>query len=181
MRFALRLFWLSLASAVFARNLGPRRPFQAAGAGGQDATDEPLPNRADRPRGATTVIVTGFLAAVAIVAGLSWYAVDQGAQNRAVALALTHGTPGRAPVLLTRYGCAGCHTIPGAPGADGKVGPDLSGLRERVFIGGVLRNTPDDLIQWIVDPQRFSPRSAMPKTGITEAEARDVAAYLYGQ
>ncbi len=65
------------------------------------------------------------------------------------------------------------------PGADGKVGPDLPALRERVYVGGVLRNTPDNLVQWIVDPQRFSPRSAMPATGITEAEARDVAAYLY--
>jgi cytochrome c2 len=81
--------------------------------------------------------------------------------------------------LLARYGCNGCHTIPGAPGADGKVGPALSGIRERVYVGGVLQNTPANLIGWIVDPPRFSPRSAMPATGITEAEARDVAAYLY--
>ena len=105
--------------------------------------------------------------------------LDQQAEQQATALALTHGKPRHAPDLITRYGCGGCHTVPGAPGADGKVGPDLSGLRERVYVGGVLRNTPDNLIQWIVDPQRFSPRSAMPATGITEAEARDVAAYLY--
>ena len=51
----------------------------------------------------------------------------------------------------------------------------------RVYIGGVATNSPDHLIQWIVDPQQFSPRSAMPATGISEAEARDVAAYLYAQ
>jgi cytochrome c1 len=57
----------------------------------------------------------------------------------------------------------------------------LADLRERVYVGGVLWNSSDNLIGWIVDPQRFSPHSAMPATGITEAEARDVAAYLYAQ
>ncbi|MGY4382706.1 cytochrome c1 [Bradyrhizobium sp. i1.3.6] len=33
----------------------------------------------------------------------------------------------------------------------------------------------------IVAPQTFSPRTAMPATGITESEARDIAAYLYAQ
>jgi cytochrome c1 len=65
------------------------------------------------------------------------------------------------------------------PGAQGKVGPTLSDLREQVYIGGVVRNTPDNLVGWIVDPQHFSPGSAMPRTGITEGEARDVAAFLY--
>jgi cytochrome c2 len=43
----------------------------------------------------------------------------------------------------------------------------------------VLRNTPVNLVQWVVDPQRFLAGSAMPVTGISEPEARDVAAYLY--
>jgi cytochrome c len=42
-------------------------------------------------------------------------------------------------------------------------------------------NSPDNLTRWMVSPQTFSPRSAMPATGISEAEARDVAAYLYAQ
>jgi cytochrome c1 len=48
-----------------------------------------------------------------------------------------------------------------------------------VYIGGTTNNSPDNLVQWIVSPQTFSPRTVMPATGITEAEARDVAAYLY--
>jgi mono/diheme cytochrome c family protein len=36
-------------------------------------------------------------------------------------------------------------------------------------------------VRWIVSPQTFSPRSAMPATGISEAEARDVAAWLYSR
>lgn len=98
-----------------------------------------------------------------------------------VAKALTGGDPDRAPVLFTRYGCGGCHTIPGVPGADGRVAGPLTGMRERVYVGGVTRNTPANLVGWIVDPRAVSPRSAMPATGITEAEARDVAAYLYAR
>jgi cytochrome c2 len=181
MRFAPRIAWLGIVAALLAWALVPRRRLRLAGIGPQASLDELLPNRHDSPRGAKTVIATGALASLLLAVGLSWYAVDQSSQKKAVALALTHGSPDRAPALLARYGCAGCHTIPGVPGADGQVGPDLSGLKDRVYVGGVLRNTPDDLIHWIVDPQRFSPHSAMPVTGITEAEARDVAAYLYGQ
>ena len=98
-----------------------------------------------------------------------------------VARALTGGDPAKAAALVTRYGCGGCHTIPGLPGADGKAAPALSDLRARVYIGGVLPNSAQNLVDWIVDPRRFSPRTAMPATGITEDEARDVAAYLYTQ
>lgn len=98
-----------------------------------------------------------------------------------VARAMTGGDPRRAPELLRRYGCAGCHTVPGITGSDGQVGGPLSDIRKRVYVGGVLTNSPDNLIRWIVDPQQFSPRTAMPATGISEQEARDVAAYLYAQ
>ena len=89
--------------------------------------------------------------------------------------------PARAPEIMRRYGCGGCHTIPGLAGADGQVGPPLTGLVHRVYVGGGASNSPDNLITWIVSPQTFAPHTAMPATGITEAEARDVAAYLYAQ
>jgi cytochrome c2 len=95
--------------------------------------------------------------------------------------ALTAGDAGPAPQLLRRYGCAGCHTIDGVPGGDGKVGPALIGLRSRVFIAGSLRNTSDNLVGFIHDPQALAPDAAMPRTGISLSEARDVAAYLYGR
>lgn len=117
--------------------------------------------------------------AIAAAAYGGWIVMLSQAKSRAVAVALTHGDPDKAPALVTRYGCGGCHTIAAAPGADGKVAPGLTGIRERVYVGGVLRNTPDNLVRWIVNPPAFSPRTAMPITGITEAEARDVAALLY--
>jgi cytochrome c2 len=100
-------------------------------------------------------------------------------QTESVARAMTGGDLSRAPALMRRYGCTGCHTIPGIAGADGQVGPSLVALRGRVYIAGVATNSPDNLVHWIVAPQSLSPRTVMPATGITEVEARDVAAYLY--
>ena len=114
----------------------------------------------------------------AAAAGATWISTQQTVR---IARTISDGDPDRAPELIRRYGCAGCHTIPGIPGADGQVGPPLSGLIHRIYIGGVATNSPERLAQWIVSPQQFSPHSAMPTTGISETEARDVAAYLYSQ
>ena len=113
--------------------------------------------------------------------GAAGFVRSERQQNERVARAMTGGDPSRAPALIRRYGCAGCHTIPGIPGGDGQVGASLADLRSRVYIAGIATNTPDNLVQWIVTPQTYSPRTAMPRTGITESEARDVAAYLYAQ
>jgi cytochrome c len=117
-------------------------------------------------------------AAAVVAAGAAWSSRQQA---ESVARAMTGGDPARAPDILRRYGCVGCHTIPDIPGADGEVGGSLAGINHRVYIAGVATNSPDNLIRWIVSPQAFSPRTAMPATGISEAEARDVAAYLYAQ
>jgi cytochrome c len=110
-----------------------------------------------------------------------WSALDARQQSVESAKALTAGDPANGAMLLRRYGCAGCHTVPGVPGADGKVGPSLEGLRERVFIAGRIRNSGDNLVNWILRPQDVDAHAAMPPTGITDSEARDVAAYLYAQ
>jgi cytochrome c len=124
----------------------------------------------------------GLVAAAALAFGGGAAAViGSQRQQSDVALALTGGDASRAPPLMRRYGCAGCHTIPGIPGADGLVGASLKDLRSRVYVAGVLPNNTDNLVKWIVSPTDFNPRSAMPRTGISESEARDVAAYLYGQ
>ncbi|MBB4066584.1 c-type cytochrome [Gellertiella hungarica] len=119
-----------------------------------------------------------FLAVAAGYAVNGWRNADD---RRIEAEAMTGGVAARAPALLRRYGCSGCHEISGIPGADGRVGGSLDGLRERVFIAGVLPNSPDNLLRWIVNPERQDPRTAMPSTGIGPAEARDVAAYLYSR
>lgn len=125
------------------------------------------------------VAATVVLAALAATAAGTLWRTQHRAEN--IAVAVTGGDIARAPGLIRRYGCAGCHTIPGIPGGDGQVGGLLKDIRRRAYVGGVVINSPDNMIKWIVSPQTFSPRSAMPATGISEAEARDVAAYLYAR
>jgi cytochrome c1 len=127
-----------------------------------------------------TIAACAATAAIAIAAVAAW-TFGAGKRDAEIALALTGGNAERAPPLLRRYGCGGCHEIPGIPGADGKTGPPLGQFRQRVFIGGTLPNNADNLVKWIVRPNVFHPGSAMPETGLSESEARDVAAYLYGQ
>ena len=51
------------------------------------------------------------------------------------------------------------------------VGPPLD-VRHRVYVGGVVPNTPDNLVAWIMDPPSIDPLTAMPPSGVSEAEAR---------
>jgi cytochrome c1 len=49
----------------------------------------------------------------------------------------------------------------------------------RVYIGGVIPNTAANLMRWIEDPPALAPGTAMPRTGASGQEVRDVAAFLY--
>ena len=132
-----------------------------------------------RARSSYKWLITGVALACVLAmaaAAASWSSRQQAER---IAGAMTGGDPTRAPGIMRHYGCGGCHTIPGIPGADGQVGPQLSGLLHRVYIGDGIPNSADHLVQWIRAPHQFSSHSAMPATGISEAEARDVAAYLY--
>ncbi len=91
---------------------------------------------------------------------------------------LTVGSPSRGAELIAEKGCGACHMIPGIAGANGLVGPPLTLMGRRIFVAGLLRNTPQNLAAWVLEPQRFVPGNAMPSTGLTESEALDVAAYL---
>jgi cytochrome c len=81
--------------------------------------------------------------------------------------------------LIESYRCGACHMIPGIKDADGLVGPPLILFARRTYIGGELPNTPPNLIRWIRDPAAVEPGTAMPALGLTNQQARDVAAYLY--
>jgi cytochrome c oxidase assembly factor CtaG/cytochrome c2 len=85
----------------------------------------------------------------------------------------------RGQQIMGFYGCPTCHVIPGVRGANGKVGPPLTGVADRVYLAGRIANEPQNMIDWIRDPQKIDPQTAMPNTGVTERDARDIAAYLY--
>jgi len=89
------------------------------------------------------------------------------------------GDARRGAELMERYGCGTCHTVPGLPDAQGLVGPPLTKMGRRVYIAGVLRNSPDNMMMWLQDPQRIHPGNAMPNMGIGPDDARDLTAYLF--
>ena len=98
------------------------------------------------------------------------------AQENVAPLAV--GSPAHGAELIAEKGCGACHMIPGIAGANGLVGPPLTLMGKRIFVAGLLRNTPQNLAAWVLEPQHFVPGNAMPSTGLTESEALDVAAYL---
>lgn len=79
---------------------------------------------------------------------------------------------------MIKYGCPTCHVIPKVPGAVGKVGPSLDTLSQRSYLAGSLQNTPENLIRWIMHPQKYRPGTAMPEMGVTEQDARTIASFL---
>ena len=80
---------------------------------------------------------------------------------------------------MSKYGCDSCHTIPGIRGANALVGPPLDRIGARMYLAGRLPNTPENMLLWIRTPQQVDPKNAMPDTGVTNEDARDIAAYLY--
>lgn len=53
-----------------------------------------------------------------------------------------------------------------------------AGLAGRALIAGKLANTPDNMVLWLRRTQEVKPLTAMPQLGVTEQDARDIAAYL---
>jgi cytochrome c len=123
------------------------------------------------------------LAAAALVLALAGCNDERTLPNGGFALSATpaeiNGNPQRGAQLIGSYGCSSCHTIPGIEGANGVVGPPLYFFARRTYIAGMLPNNPDNLVAWIKDPQAIIPGNVMPDMGVTNADANDIAAYLY--
>lgn len=99
--------------------------------------------------------------------------------NDAQAGELTGGNPRRGANAIRKYGCQSCHSIKGISGANGLVGPPLTGIASRSYIAGVLVNNPDNMITWLRNPPAVDNKTVMPNMGVTEKDARDISAYLY--
>ena len=107
--------------------------------------------------------MSGLLACIGCVAG-----IEKPAYRR----------PDKVASSIQRYGCGTCHTIPGITGATATVGPPLSKMGLRSYIGGVLPNTHENLQKWIRNAPGVDPLTAMPNMGVTEEDAREIASYL---
>ncbi len=118
----------------------------------------------------------GFLAVIAMLA--LWTGCVGGRATNVYAV-YTGGDARHGAHLIAQYRCGACHTIPGIHNAHGLVGPPLMWWSRRTFIAGELPNKPENLVRWIMSPKSVEPGTAMPTLGLSEQDARDVAAYLY--
>ncbi len=91
----------------------------------------------------------------------------------------TGGDPAPGKVAIRHYGCIACHTIDGMSDSQALVGPPLTRMAGRSYLAGSMENNAANLIRWIQQPREINPDTAMPDTGVTEHDARDIAAYLY--
>ena len=90
-------------------------------------------------------------------------------------------TRASAKVLLLQYACHSCHQIEGIVGPKSYAGPTLLDWPNRRYIAGTVPNTPENLVRWVVDPQRIAPQTLMPDLGVPEEHARVMADYLLTQ
>ncbi len=123
--------------------------------------------------GASVLLLIFLALAIAIVAN---------AANHTDVMAKQHmpdGDPAHGAAVIYQYGCGTCHQIPGIEGANGRTGPTLKDLGRRSILAGQLPNNPDNLTLWIEHPQQVRPGNDMPELGVSEKDARDIAAYLY--
>lgn len=121
------------------------------------------------------ILVSVFIASIAAIVVVG-YAGNQESVTVHVAIG---GRAKHGKQVILQKNCGSCHTIPGITGAQGLVGPPLFFFSRRTFIAGELPNTPENLVLWVRSPQSVNPNTAMPNLGLSEEEARDVAAYLY--
>ena len=89
------------------------------------------------------------------------------------------GLAAEGKAIFAKSACVGCHTISGV--SAGVLGPNLSHFGSRTTLAaGMWPNTPDNVAAWVHDPPRLKPGVKMPPVGLTEEQAKAVAAYLVG-
>lgn len=89
------------------------------------------------------------------------------------------GDPRQGRRAIVKYGCSACHVVAGVGKARGRVGPKLLDIHQQIYIGGVLPNSPANMIKWIRSPRQFSPETVMPNLDVSEQDARNIAAHLH--
>ncbi len=80
--------------------------------------------------------------------------------------------------IIATVGCGSCHAIRGTT-LEGAFGPDLTHFGSRSGIAAyTLRNTPENLLRWIQDPQGVKPECNMPNVPLPLQQQRQLVAYL---
>jgi len=169
--------------------LEPHRPL-TGGAGLFDhSTRDAVSPRGGAIAGILGILVTVGIAVVFVSMNPSFASGKAGGSANQLGAATSSGgapvvEPGspaaEGQMIIAGKPCVGCHTIPGIPGANGTVGPNLAGVasRNKIAGGAVDNNGPDDLKAWIMNPPAKKPGTLMPNLGLTDDEATKIVAYL---
>ncbi len=100
----------------------------------------------------------------------------RGAQHEPAAAPSNQTTRAGQKTFMQR--CAGCHAVRGTE-ASGVFAPDLTHLGSRRMIAaGMLRNTPDNVLDWVQHAQQIKPEAMMPSFALTSQQADELSAYL---
>ncbi len=93
-------------------------------------------------------------------------------QGDAAKIATSPAAVARGKALFETKACATCHDS-GQTVLATQLAPSLSGLNRRF--------RPEFLVQWLLDPEAMTPGTLMPASGLSRAQAQDLAAYLWHQ
>jgi cytochrome c len=121
------------------------------------------------------------LALAATAAGAAIVLISVAGDEREPVVDVPRGDVERGRELIEAEGCASCHNIPGIESTGNTVGPPLGDLAERRYIAGDEPSRLSVLVRWLRNPQSIEPGTIMPDLGLSESEARDIAAYLYSE
>jgi len=80
--------------------------------------------------------------------------------------------------VFETHACTNCHAIAGTAAA-GRFGPDLTHFASRdTFASGAVPNTPENLHEWIQDPDHFKEGVLMPAMQLDNNQINQLVAYL---
>jgi cytochrome c oxidase subunit 2 len=103
----------------------------------------------------------------------AWYE-----QQLAIATVPTDARTSQGQQVFRNSGCGLCHAIAGTE-ASASNAPDLTHVASRRFIAaGALRNSPENLLRWIENPQRIKPGNHMPIVPLADADRQALVGYL---
>ena len=119
-----------------------------------------------------------FRIAMVLAAGALLVSCKPSAETKLWASGATGGNPDKGRSAIKRYGCIACHTIQGIS-SGATVGPPLTRMASRSYLAGNMQNSAANLVHFIQHPRQVHNDTAMPEMGVTESDARDIAAYLY--
>jgi cytochrome c oxidase subunit 2 len=99
-------------------------------------------------------------------------------EEMTIAAIPSSGAAAQGAQYFQQMSCASCHTIRGTA-AQARIGPDLTHVASReTLAAGRLENTPQNLAQWLVDPDQIKPGCQMPNLHLTRQQRDSLVAYL---